>query len=265
MRRFPGAGNLGLLRRSLHQMRQVGRVSGCLKRSSVLMNVGGRAVGRRIPGGIRRTFFTRTGQPHDNEGKAVLFFIIGANVVVFLAWQSPPMTGMMMDHFALSWPNVQRGRLHTLVTAMFSHATVMHLAFNMLTLYFFAEPAILLLGPLNFLNLYIAAGVLSNIGALAYNKIVPRLNIPASRRVDPNGAMIGASGAVNAAVAFTIAANPRSVIYLYMVIPVPAMLFGVLFIGKDLYGAFQGGDNIGALTWRLRLCFRHQQTPSINV
>lgn len=45
--------------------------------------------------------------------------------------------------------------------------------------------------------------------------------------------------------AFAIAANPRATIYLYFFIPIPAALFGVLFIFKDFLGAVRGGDNIG--------------------
>ena len=39
---------------------------------------------------------------------------------------------------------------------------------------------------------------------------------------------------------YEILGNPRSMIMLYMIIPIPAALFGGLFVCFDVYMAYQG-------------------------
>ena len=47
---------------------------------------------------------------------------------------------------------------------------------------------------------------------------------------------LGASAAVNAVVLLTILLNPYSTVYIYAVLPVPAALLGLLYIGGDMFG-----------------------------
>ena len=42
-------------------------------------------------------------------------------------------------------------------------------------------------------------------------------------------------------VAWSILNNPSSIIYVYMIIPVPAAVFGVLYIGHEMWGLYNGG------------------------
>ena len=63
--------------------------------------------------------------------------------------------------------------------------------------------------------------------------------------VHQNTPSLGASGAVNAVVMYTIFTNPYATIYLYFFIPIPAAIFGALFVLKDAAGAYYGGGNIG--------------------
>jgi len=46
---------------------------------------------------------------------------------------------MMMRNFVLHTDNVRAGRAHTMLTSVFSHVSLTHLGFNMLTLYFFSR------------------------------------------------------------------------------------------------------------------------------
>lgn len=62
--------------------------------------------------------------------------------------------------------------------------------------------------------------------------------------LDPLSCSIGASGAVNAVVMASIAMFPRSVVYLFMIVPVPAAIAGIMFVGMDLYGAYTGGGRV---------------------
>ena len=48
---------------------------------------------------------------------------------------------------------------------------------------------------------------------------------------------LGASAAVNAVVLLSVLLNPYSTVYIYAVLPVPAALLGLLYIGGDMFGA----------------------------
>lgn len=50
---------------------------------------------------------------------------------------------------------------------------------------------------------------------------------------------------MNSVVIYTICVNPYATIYLYFFIPIPAAIFGVIFVLKDVVGAYYGGGNIG--------------------
>lgn len=47
---------------------------------------------------------------------------------------------------------------------------------------------------------------------------------------------LGASAAVNAVVLLDVLLYPKRMVYLYMVLPVPAAVLGILYIGGDMFG-----------------------------
>lgn len=189
----------------------------------------------------------------------VIGALIGANVLVWGAWHV--VNGRtMMRHFTLSNYGLSHGRFHTLVTSMFSHVGFMHLAFNMFTLFFFARNTMQVIGQRNFLRLYMVGGLASGLCFVAFNKLLPRLNIPAHFHRNPNRVALGASGAVNAIVMFSVCVFPRATLLLYGIVPVPAAVFGVGYVAYDLYGAWMGtsgtahtghlgGALVGVLYW----------------
>jgi membrane associated rhomboid family serine protease len=69
----------------------------------------------------------------------------------------------------------------TIITYMFLHAGLMHLAFNMLALFFFGPRVEERLGSRNFLTLYLVAGITGALAALI---------------TTPGAAVLGASGGV---------------------------------------------------------------------
>ena len=114
---------------------------------------------------------------------------------------------------------VQNKEWHRVVTHALIHADWMHLAFNMFVLYEFGRMVALELPPLlgGFWGLYLA-GVLG--GA-----------IPALRKhaKNPRYASLGASGGTSAVLMAFIALHPTHTLLLFFVIPIPAVLAGVLF------------------------------------
>ncbi|MBD9701626.1 rhomboid family intramembrane serine protease [Streptomyces sp. ID01-12c] len=116
--------------------------------------------------------------------------LIGANLLLFLVNEA--IGDAFTDRFALvgqgwdsdlgSMQGVAEGQWYRLATSMFLHSGVMHIAFNMLSLWWIGGPLEAALGRARYLALYFASGLAGS--ALTY------LLAP------PNQLTLGASGAV---------------------------------------------------------------------
>lgn len=122
------------------------------------------------------------------------------------------------------------------------HADYWHLIFNMMTLYFFGDFVDqcfqVLAGPIAgkilFLVLYITALDTSCLIDMAKNHNNPGYNA------------VGASGAISAVLFAAILLNPTmKIAFLFVPIPIPAWLFGILYLIYCIVMARRGGDNIG--------------------
>ncbi|GAA4306883.1 rhomboid family intramembrane serine protease [Compostibacter hankyongensis] len=119
------------------------------------------------------------------------------------------------------------------ITCGFIHADYMHLAFNMITLYFFGRIAETYIFPrLEFVLFYVLALVASNL--YSYFRHKDNFDYRA----------LGASGAVSAVVFAFIILAPWEKIIIF-VIGVPAILYGVFYLGYSAYMSRKGYDNIG--------------------
>jgi membrane associated rhomboid family serine protease len=137
------------------------------------------------------------------------------------------------------WPPAitKRHQYYRFVTCGLIHADYVHLLFNMITLYFFGRVMeVYFMGRLGlshyyYLTLYIGALIVSNIPT--YLK----------HRNDYNYRSLGASGAVSAVLFAFILMMPWQQIQVFF-IPIPAILYGVLFLVYSAYMSRKGGDNI---------------------
>jgi membrane associated rhomboid family serine protease len=130
--------------------------------------------------------------------------------------------------------NVSRGRyVYTVITSGLIHKDWMHLFFNMLSFYFFAfrlEPD---LGHWQFAVLYVASLILSDMPSVM------------KHRENYNYYSLGASGAVSAVVFSAILYNPLGqMMILPLPIPIPAVIFGVLYLVYCSYASKYSRDNI---------------------
>lgn len=133
------------------------------------------------------------------SNKQVIYGIIGLNVGVFGAWTladiNPYLKKIMNNNFLLSYNGFwHNGRVHTLITAVFSHKSLIHLAENMFTLYFFGSSAIAVLGARQFLGLYFGGGIFSSLCAVTWPDLVPSF-WPARWKSSRYASALGASGA----------------------------------------------------------------------
>ena len=161
------------------------------------------------------------------------WILIGLTVIVsWVAFERPK----LMDRLTLWPPAIDRKHEYDrLVTYGFVHADWMHLLFNMMTLYFFGPLAeryyAEYMGPLAYPLFYLSALVVA---------ILPTY---LRHRHDAHYRSLGASGAV-AAVLFTfVLLSPWSIIYVF-VIPCPAIVFGVLYLGYSVWADRRGHGNV---------------------
>lgn len=135
------------------------------------------------------------------------------------------------------WPPAidRRKEWYRLVSYGLIHADFMHLAFNMITLFFFGrvmegfyEDA---LGPFGFAIFYLVGLVAS---------ILPTY---LRHRHDASYYSLGASGAVSAVLFAFILFQPWQMIYIF-VLPVPAILYAVAYVVYSIWADRQGGDRI---------------------
>ena len=135
-------------------------------------------------------------------------------------------------------------RVHTLVTSMFSQQDIWHLASNMVTFYFFAPTVASLLGRRAFLGLYFGGGISSSLTHILWPYCIPS-SWPARYKSSVYAPAMGASGAINALIIYSILTFPRQIIYVNLILPMPAILFGGLFIFQDVYGLYYGDGRVG--------------------
>ena len=150
----------------------------------------------------------------------------------------------MWDNFTMTSRGVLRdGKYHTLITSIFAHFDPMHLVFNTVAMYSFGMNTLAFLGPARFISLYLGGGLLSSLSFVAWPYVIPK-SWPAYYYYNPNTHGLGASGAVNALVMWSILKEPFNKFLIMGVLPVPAVVCGLGMIGYDAYGLYDGKGNI---------------------
>ena len=161
-----------------------------------------------------------------------LIIIAITAVVSFMAFNN----ARLMNDLILWPPAITRSReYHRLVTYGVVHADFGHLLFNMITLYFFGRVMenffAASLGTMGFALFYIVALVVSILPTYLHNKN------------NPNYRSLGASGAVSAVLFSFILLAPWSRIVVF-VIPMPAIIYAVLYVGYSIYMDRRGQGNV---------------------
>lgn len=126
----------------------------------------------------------------------------------------------------------EEGEYYRFLTAGFVHVGTGHLAFNMFTLFFFGPELERVLGPAGFLILYFGS-------ELAAHGLTFALN-----RDEPGYSAVGASGAVSGVVFAFVLYAPFAMLGIMFIIPMPAILFAVLYVVGSIYALRQGRDGV---------------------
>jgi len=111
--------------------------------------------------------------------------LIGINVALYLIGASQGAGfnnpgGALYAKLWLDGPDLHNGGWWRLLTTMFLHASIVHIAFNLFALWVIGRPVEQYLGPVRYLGLYLVSGLAGSAGAL--------LQTP--------GVTVGASGAI---------------------------------------------------------------------
>ncbi|MGL5112948.1 MAG: rhomboid family intramembrane serine protease [Flavobacterium sp.] len=129
--------------------------------------------------------------------------------------------------------SIRAGEQVRMLSSGFLHVDMSHLLFNMLTLYFFAPVVIGFMGTFSFSLVYIGSLVFGSLLTMSFHKN------------DYNYRAVGASGAVTGVLYSAILLQPDMMLGLFFVIPIPAYLFGILYLLYSIYGMKAKNDNIG--------------------
>ncbi len=163
----------------------------------------------------------------------VTYTIIAATCLVsWLAFRN-----LKLAERLIFWPPaIGRGRqFDRFVTHGFIHADLPHLAFNMITLFFFGRAIEQIfearIGKPGFALFYLAAIVVAMLPSWWRH------------RDDANYRSLGASGGVAAVLFSFILFAPWATIYVF-VVPMPAILFAVMYTAYSIWAERRGGDNV---------------------
>ena len=160
--------------------------------------------------------------------------IVLTSVISFRAFNNSRLMSAL-----IFWPPAisMRNQYYRFITCGLIHADMLHLAFNMITLYLFGKALELYyVGDMGVEHYYYPV---LNFTAL----IVANIPSYLKHRDDYNYRSLGASGAVCAVLFAFILLRPWAPIILF-VIKMPAIIYALLFLGYSIYMSRRGGDNV---------------------
>ena len=129
--------------------------------------------------------------------------------------------------------SIRSGEQIRMLSSGFLHANMTHLIFNMLTLWFFAPVVINHLGSFSFILVYFGSLIFGSLLTMIFHKN------------DYGYRAVGASGAVTGVLYSAILLQPDMMLGIFFIIPMPAYLFGILYLLYSIYGIKAKNDNIG--------------------
>lgn len=130
--------------------------------------------------------------------------------------------------------SIRSGEQIRMISSGFLHVDIGHLAFNMLSLYFFAPVVYGILNNFSFVLIYFASLIFGSLLTMIFHKD------------DYSYSAVGASGAVMGIIYSAILLDPSLDIYFFFIpIPIPGYIFGIGYLLYSIYGMKAKSDNIG--------------------
>lgn len=167
----------------------------------------------------------------------ILIIIVLTAIISFLAWNNK----LLFQKLLLSpYIIVHNKQYYRILTHGFVHGNLTHLLVNMLVFwsfgtnilryftYIWQHNAIIL-----FVIMYLSSIIVSSIYSVLKNKN------------NSYYSAVGASGAVSAVVFASVFFDPWNLIYFFGIIPVPGIVFGIIYLVYSYYMSKKQVDNIG--------------------
>ncbi|GGE10230.1 MULTISPECIES: rhomboid family intramembrane serine protease [Sphingobacterium] len=159
---------------------------------------------------------------------------IGLSIYVF---SNPQWFGKLMLHPYSVYRD--KSKWYLMLSSGLIHKDWMHLIFNMITFYYFGfgleQIFVEISGPsghLLFALLYIVALILSDIPTVLQQKNNYHYH------------SLGASGAISAVLFSYILFNPKMMLGIFMIIPMPAYIFAFVYLGYCIWASKNSNDGI---------------------
>lgn len=178
------------------------------------------------------------------ESITVRLILINVVVYVLQLVLEPGFTNIFALH---EYWYLQPWNVIAFITSGFLHSTdsLWHLLVNMLVLWFFGRAIEQRYGSREFLLIYLCGIVFA---ALCWNiteLLTPNeVVIVQGQPREITGLLLGASGGLATILALFILNYPHVRVYLYFLIPVPAWLLGIIWLGGDMLGAITRSGNV---------------------
>ncbi len=152
-------------------------------------------------------------------------FIILACIVVSLLFWLDSQNQVYVDYFAFSTANLLNGRAWTLVTALFIHADILHLAGNMIFLYVFGNTLEKEVGTGKTLSAFFVGGILSFLlGVFFYA---------------PSDFLVGASAAIFTLTAVVLLVKPLKFSFIFLM---PLGLVAIIYLIYNILAVQSGAE-----------------------
>ena len=165
--------------------------------------------------------------------------IITALISVLCFYNDSLMSRLMFNPYQV----YHRKELWRLVTHGFLHADWIHLIVNMIVLYSFGrnvEAWIYQLKNEDYINSPVLTYILLYFGGIIISTLITLFRY----RNNYNYNSVGASGAVSSVVFTSIFFSPMDKIYFFGAIPIPGIIFAILYLVYSSYMGRRGKDNI---------------------
>lgn len=179
-------------------------------------------------------------KPFSYSYTRITLAIILINFLVFaLCYIYPRFFQYAYYYGALNVYRLEKGRMYwQFITYMFLHSNKSHVFFNMLGLLVFGLPLEKTIGSKEFCLFYMVTGALSGVFSYLVYKFTGYYNI----------VLLGASGAVYAVLFAYAVFFPRSIIYIWGFIPVPAPVMVLIYAIIELGSQFFTTSNVAHMT-----------------
>jgi membrane associated rhomboid family serine protease len=165
-----------------------------------------------------------------NESIILILLIVVTGVFSWKGFNEPSFFGKYMFNVG----RIKAGEQYRMFSSALLHGDLMHLIFNMYSLYMFAPILIWYFGSFKFLLIYIFSIAIGSLLALEINKNNNYYNA------------IGASGGVMGVIYSAILINPDMGLYFFFIpIKIPAYIFAIGYLAYSVFGIKKSIGNIG--------------------